>query len=131
MPLLPARLIYRCVALGGDWTPGPVTAAAIDQAAAAVEAARSIGVSVFDHADLYRFGKAEQMFGEVLKRSPGLRERIEIQTKCGIRLEPDHAPYDLDDAAILGQFAGLWFDGLPGKNPLTGARCGSRFISSR
>ncbi|MDJ0339883.1 aldo/keto reductase [Cryobacterium sp. PH31-O1] len=95
MTLPPARLIYGCMGLGGDWTPGQVTTAAIDQAAAAIEAALSIGVSVFDHADIYRFGKAETAFGEVLKRTPGLRERIEIQTKCGIRLDADHAPYDL------------------------------------
>ncbi|TFD64450.1 aldo/keto reductase [Cryobacterium ruanii] len=81
--------------LGGDWSNAPVTPAAIDHAAAAVEAALDIGITVFDHADIYRFGKAETVFGEVLKRSPGLRERIEIQTKCGIRLDPDHAPYDL------------------------------------
>ena len=95
MPSSPARLIYGCMGLGGDWSPAPYDLAAIDQAAAAVEAALSIGVTVFDHADIYRFGKAEQVFGEVLKRSPGLRERIEIQTKCGIRLDADHAPYDL------------------------------------
>ena len=91
----PARLIYGCMGLGGDWSPAPYVAADIDHAAAAVEAALSIGVTVFDHADIYRFGKAEQVFGEVLKRAPGLRERIEIQTKCGIRLDAEHAPYDL------------------------------------
>jgi len=101
MTLPPSQLLYGCMGLGGEWSPGPVTANAIDQAAAAVDAALSIGVSVFDHADIYRFGKAERAFGEVLKRSPGLRERIEIQTKCGIRLEPDHAPYDLDRASIV------------------------------
>lgn len=95
MPQSPSRLVYGCMGLGGDWTPGAVTPAAIDQAAAAIEAALSIGVSVFDHADIYRFGKSEMAFGEVLKRTPGLRERIEIQTKCGIRLDADHAPYDL------------------------------------
>ena len=94
-PSPPATLIYGCMGLGGDLTPGPVTTAAIDHAAAAVEAALSIGVSVFDHADIYRFGKAETVFGAVLKRTPGLRERIQIQTKCGIRLDPDHAPDDL------------------------------------
>ena len=95
MTLPPSRLIYGCMGLGGDWTSAPVTPAAIDHAAAAVEAALDIGITVFDHADIYRFGKAETVFGEVLKRSPGLRERIEIQTKCGIHLDPDHAPYDL------------------------------------
>ncbi|MDJ0377474.1 aldo/keto reductase [Cryobacterium sp. PH31-L1] len=95
MPSPPSSLIYGCMGLGGDWTPGAVAPGAIDQAAAAVEAALSIGIAVFDHADIYRHGKAEAVFGEVLKRSPGLRERIQIQTKCGIRLDPEHAPYDL------------------------------------
>lgn len=81
--------------------PRAVWVGDIDQAAEAVEAALSIGVTVFDHADIYRHGKAEQVFGEVLRRSPGLRERIEIQTKCGIRLEKDRAPYDLDRASIV------------------------------
>jgi predicted oxidoreductase len=41
------------------------------------------GVTLFDHADLYAFGKAKAVFGEVLKQSPGLRNKIVIQSKCG------------------------------------------------
>lgn len=89
--------------LGGDWTPTPYGIAEIDEAAAAIEAALSIGITVFDHADIYRFGKSESVFGELLARSPGLRERVQIQTKCGIRLDDGSglAPYNLDRAWIL------------------------------
>lgn len=43
------------------------------------------GINYFDHADIYGGGKCEEVFGGVLKRNPGLRDKIVIQTKCGIR----------------------------------------------
>ncbi len=39
----------------------------------------------FDHADFYGGGKCEEVFGNILKRNSGLRDKIIIQTKCGIR----------------------------------------------
>jgi predicted oxidoreductase len=69
------------------------------QAEAAIEAALDAGITVFDHADIYGDGQAETVFGEVLKRSPGLRDRITIQTKCGIRIPP--GLYDLRGASIV------------------------------
>ncbi|MGZ9928982.1 aldo/keto reductase [Streptomyces sp. NC-S4] len=80
------RMLYGCMGLGGSWDPGPYGPADIDAAEAAVAAALDIGITTFDHADIYRHGKAEAVFGEVLARTPGLRERITLQTKCGIRL---------------------------------------------
>lgn len=41
-------------------------------------------INFFDHADIYGGGKAEQVFGEYLKRHRGQREHIIIQTKCAI-----------------------------------------------
>lgn len=41
------------------------------------------GINFFDHADIYGGGDAESVFGECLPA--GVRERILIQTKCGIR----------------------------------------------
>jgi len=84
-----SALVYGCMALGGDWNGGPVTEADIAQAHAAVEAALDIGITLFDHADIYRRGKAETVFGELLKRDPGLRARIRLQSKCGIRFADD------------------------------------------
>jgi predicted oxidoreductase len=82
-------LVYGCMALGGDWGGGPLTEADIAHAHEAVEAALDIGITLFDHADIYRRGKAEAVFGELLKRDPGLRGRIRLQSKCGIRFADD------------------------------------------
>ncbi|QUQ66103.1 aldo/keto reductase [Kutzneria sp. CA-103260] len=96
-------MIYGCMGLGGAWDDTPVAAADIDHAERAVHAAVEIGVTWFDHADIYTRGKAELVFGEVLRRDPGLRDRVKIQTKCGIRLGESglQAYYDLSKAAIL------------------------------
>lgn len=82
-------LVYGCMALGGDWGGGSVSEADIAQAHAAVEAALDIGIRLFDHADIYRRGKAEAVFGELLRRDAGLRRRIRLQSKCGIRFADD------------------------------------------
>lgn len=97
------RLIYGCMALGGSWEPGPYRPEDIDAAEAAIEAALDSGITMFDHADIYRHGKAEAVFGEVLARTPGLRERVTLQTKCGIRLADGDRPgiYDLRGASIV------------------------------
>lgn len=95
MPIMPlnrreipvSRLALGCMGLGGGWNQDPITKDHITQAEAAVEAALSVGINMFDHADIYTQGKAEQVFGEVLKHKKGLREKIFIQSKCGIRLQ--------------------------------------------
>ena len=43
------------------------------------------GINFFDHADIYGGGKSEQRFAEALDMNPRLRERMLLQTKCGIR----------------------------------------------
>ncbi|MEQ4567050.1 aldo/keto reductase [Paenarthrobacter sp. CAP02] len=102
------RLIYGCMGLGGSWDGTSYGAAEIDQAAAVIDAARGIGVELFDHADIYRSGKSEAVFGEVLARSQGLRENIQLQTKCGIRLGERglDTHYDLSREAILERVNG-------------------------
>ncbi|MCF3137852.1 aldo/keto reductase [Paenarthrobacter sp. AR 02] len=94
--------------LGGSWDGTSYGAAEIDQAAAVIDAARGIGVELFDHADIYRSGKSEAVFGEVLSRSQGLRENIQLQTKCGIRLGERglDTHYDLSREAILERVNG-------------------------
>ncbi|MFH8621947.1 aldo/keto reductase family oxidoreductase [Streptomyces vietnamensis] len=97
------RLLLGCMGLGGGWDAEPHTAADIDAAEAAVEAALDSGITAFDHADIYRRGKSEAVFGEVLARSAGLRERITLQTKCGIRLADGDRPglYDLRGSSVV------------------------------
>lgn len=47
-----------------------------------------LGVTTFDHADIYGNYTCESLFGEVLKINPSLRNKIQIVTKTGIIL-PD------------------------------------------
>lgn len=98
-----SRVLYGCMGLGGTWDTRPYTAEDIAGAEAAVEAALEAGITVFDQADIYRHGKSEAVFGEVLARSPGLRERIVLQTKVGIRLSDGDRPglYDLRGPSIV------------------------------
>ncbi|WP_407709831.1 aldo/keto reductase family oxidoreductase [Arthrobacter nitrophenolicus] len=102
------ELIYGCMGLGGSWSDEPHGSAHVDEAAAAVQAALDAGITLFDHADIYRRGKSEAVFGEVLAATPGLRERIRLQTKCGIRLSEPGLPghYDLSRDAILERVNG-------------------------
>ncbi|MEV8343787.1 aldo/keto reductase [Streptomyces niveus] len=97
------RLLYGCMGLGGAWDTTPYGPGDIDAAEAAVQAALDIGITTFDHADIYRHGKSEAVFGEVLSRTPGLRERVVLQTKCGIRLADGDRPgiYDLRAGSIV------------------------------
>lgn len=43
------------------------------------------GIHMMDHADIYGSGHCEELFGNVLKKEPGLRHKMIIQSKCGIR----------------------------------------------
>ncbi|MEG0640953.1 MAG: aldo/keto reductase [Clostridia bacterium] len=43
------------------------------------------GINFFDHADIYGKGESETRFGEVLSANAALRNKILIQSKCGIR----------------------------------------------
>ncbi|MGM9912535.1 aldo/keto reductase [Floccifex sp.] len=56
----------------------------IDEVDALVTACLEYGINFFDHADIYGKGQSEQLFGEVLKRHPEYRNKMIIQTKCGI-----------------------------------------------
>ncbi|MFD8498079.1 aldo/keto reductase family oxidoreductase [Amycolatopsis sp. NPDC059657] len=97
------RAWYGCMGLGGSWDKQPYEPRDIEAAELAVSTALEVGITAFDHADIYRFGKAESVFGELIARDPGLRKRIVLQTKCGIRLAEDGMPghYDLRGASIL------------------------------
>ncbi len=101
--LLTSRLVLGCMPFGGGWNRDPLTKADVLNAEKAVDAARAIGISMFDHADIYGMGKAEAAFGAVLKNQPGLREQIVIQSKCGIRLGEGALPgrFDFSTEHIL------------------------------
>ena len=96
-----SRLAYGCMTLGG-----------LDQADAdrALDAALDGGITLFDHADIYARGRSEEVFGQWLANRPGLRERLVLQTKCGIRRrdEPPGAPprYDASYEHVVASAEG-------------------------
>lgn len=49
-----------------------------------VKTALELDANFFDHADIYSGGVCEEMFGAILKENPGMREKIVLQSKCGI-----------------------------------------------
>ncbi|MHA7057050.1 aldo/keto reductase [Aquimarina sp. M1] len=57
-----------------------------------IEDCLSIGVTTFDHADIYGHYTTEALFGNVIKGNIALREKMQLVTKCGIRLVTPHRP---------------------------------------
>ncbi|RJG49564.1 aldo/keto reductase [Motilimonas pumila] len=51
-----------------------------------------LGVTTMDHADIYSDGECEKAFGAAIKLQPGLRDKIEIVSKCGIKPAFDTRP---------------------------------------
>lgn len=72
----------------------------VDQVEDLIESALEVGINAFDIADCYGHGKCEQILGEVLKRRPDLREKMWIQSKCGIRME-EFTYFDFSKEHIL------------------------------
>ncbi len=61
-----------------------------------IEQALELGITTFDHADIYGDYRAETEFGEALKAAPALRARMQLVSKCGIRLRSAERPYRIN-----------------------------------
>lgn len=83
--LMSSRLAYGCWRIAGTWDPSEVTAESRAAGMRAVFAAYEAGFTLFDNADIYCDGEAERIFGSVLKEVSGMREKVLVATKCGIR----------------------------------------------
>jgi predicted oxidoreductase len=57
-----------------------------------IEQCIDIGITSFDHADIYGGYTCEELFGEALALKPELREKIQLITKCGIKLISPNRP---------------------------------------
>ncbi|PEE37648.1 aldo/keto reductase [Bacillus pseudomycoides] len=49
-----------------------------------IENCMEMGITTFDHADIYGGYTCESLFGEALQLQPSLRDNMQIVTKCGI-----------------------------------------------
>jgi predicted oxidoreductase len=52
----------------------------------------ALGVTTFDHVDIYGDYSCEELFGDALRLKKALRQDIQIVTKCGIKLMSDKFP---------------------------------------
>lgn len=72
-----------------------------------IEQCLALGITSFDHADIYGGYTVEALFGEALAATPGLRDRMQLVSKCGIKLvsaqRPGHAikSYDTSRAHVV------------------------------
>ena len=73
-----SRIVYGMWRLGDDSDTSP------SHVRAKIDACLTQGITTFDQADIYGGYEAEALFGAALKADPGLRDRIEIVTKCDI-----------------------------------------------
>jgi predicted oxidoreductase len=67
-----------------------------------IEQALDLGITSFDHADIYGGYSVEAAFGQALAAAPALRQRMQLVTKCGIKLvapaRPSHAVKSYDSS---------------------------------
>ena len=73
-----SRLVYGMWRLGDDADTSPA------HVQAKIEACLAQGITTMDQADIYGGYTAEAILGAALRAAPGLRDRLEIVTKCDI-----------------------------------------------
>ncbi len=101
-----SRLAYGCWRVAGTWNPAEVTPETRAAGRKAIIAAYEAGYTLFDDADIYCHGEAERILGEVLQEVSGMRQRVIIATKGGIRPGGDPRPgaparYDFSESHLL------------------------------
>lgn len=57
-----------------------------------IEDCLSLGITSFDHADIYGDYQVQDLFGQALRLQPALREQLQLVGKCGIALVSPHRP---------------------------------------
>ena len=70
-----------------------------DEVKTLIMTAIDAGVNFFDHSNIYSDGKCEELFGNVTQFTSPEREKVYIQTKCGIR--KDIGGYDFSRDYIV------------------------------
>lgn len=80
-----------------------------------VNTALDLGMNFFEHADIYGGGRSEEVFAEAVNMTPSVRDKMILQSKCGIRqgfldLSKDYILDSVD--GILGRLKTDYLDTL-------------------
>ena len=78
-----SAVIYGCMHMGGNWNNESLSADVIQKADTAIRTALDNDINFFDLADLYCWGKSEEVMGVFLKHNFSQRDKMIIQSKCG------------------------------------------------
>jgi len=91
-----SRLAFGTWHLGGSWDHEPVSQDIQDRATTLIHTAVEQGINFIDLADIYTRGKSDIVVGETFKATPSLRDKVVLQSKCGIILAEENAPGHFD-----------------------------------
>ena len=89
-----SKLTVPVIAVGCMRIPGLTK----QEAEGFVQTSLEVGANFFDHADIYGDGACEEIFADAIHMSPAVREKIILQSKCGIR---KGVAFDFSKAHIL------------------------------
>jgi predicted oxidoreductase len=70
--------------LAQGWASAIRRGLTVSEATAHVHACLELGITTMDNAAIYGGGEAETLLGAALASEPGLRDRVEIVTKCSV-----------------------------------------------
>ena len=103
LPIHPSGPTFSRI-IAGAWRWNSIPTATIEQL---INTALDLGITTFDHADIYGDYSNERSFGDVLARQPHLVKKMQLVTKCGIKLpsskKPEHRVkhYDSSKSHII------------------------------
>ncbi len=75
--------------VAGAWRWHTVSAETVERL---IHTALDNNITTFDHADIYGDHCNEEIFGNILRRNPSLRHKMQLVTKCGIKFKSDKRP---------------------------------------
>jgi predicted oxidoreductase len=75
--------------ISGAWRWHTVPA---DTVSSLINTSLDLGITTFDHADIYGDHGNEEIFGNALRKNPASRKKMEIVTKCGIKFPSTKRP---------------------------------------
>ncbi|MCM3112911.1 aldo/keto reductase [Lederbergia lenta] len=70
-----------------------------------IRTAMEEGINFFDHADIYGGGKSEELFAEAIQMNTSIREKMILQSKCGINSKGNY--FDFSKKHILSSVDGI------------------------
>lgn len=82
-----------------------LTQLSLPEAEKLIRKAMEEGINFFDHADIYGQGKCEEIFSDAISLNSSIREKMIIQSKCGIRSPEGY--YDFSKDHIIKAVNGI------------------------